>query len=96
MKIFGEIIQAEDNNNNPVPVFILYFDTEKTGNTLSDLTHCAMNITNLKMDSESITNLLIPMLSSLIEGAYGDNNKHPLTNWEDTEFDRNYPNGVKV
>lgn len=98
MKIFSEMLDTHDARNQPVQVFVLYLDSMKTGDPEKDIKNCGHSMQGIDLnDSESLINIVVPMISSLIEDAYGDNSaKTPLTDWHATGFDRNYPNGVKA
>lgn len=98
MKIFSEILECNDPNNNIGSLFVLYLDTENTGDRNKDIKHCAHPISEVHYnDPDLLIGMLIPMLSELIEASYGNSqSREPLTNWHATGFDRNYPNGVKV
>lgn len=97
MKIFSEILDTEDSYKRPVKVFVLYLDSMETGDPEKDVRNCGQSIEGIDMnDPESLIAIVVPMITSLIEAAYGDNRpKTPLTDWHATGFDRNYPNGVK-
>ena len=95
MKIFSNMITMNDGT----PVFALYLDTEKTGVQSNDCLYSASDFTSLKGvdDPEKILEFLMPMLSELVYTAYGEaiSDKKPITDWHQTGFDRNFPNGVK-
>ena len=96
MKIFSEIKILPDNT----PVFVLYLDTEKTGDPNKDCLHSAHDFSDYMdcNDPAKLLEIITPMLSELIYTAYGypSPNTEPLTDWHATGFDRNYPNGVKA
>jgi hypothetical protein len=85
------------------PVFVLFIDTEKTGNPDQDCFYAAHDyssfVGNENENSDKLIDMIMSMLSDLIHSAYGVSseiaNKKPLTDWHNTGFDRNYPNGIK-
>jgi hypothetical protein len=99
MIIFSEMIHQATIDGLAVPVFILYLDTQLTGDPTKDLKHCAMDFTPYVGcdDPEKMSSLILTMMSELIYKSYGEPmNTKPLTDWHATGFDRNFPNGVKL
>jgi hypothetical protein len=98
MKIFSDIQVSPENK----PVFILYLDTQVTGDQNKDCLYAAHDFTPYvgNNDPEKLLELITPMLSELLYAAYGESpenaRKEPITDWHATGFDRNYPNGVKA
>ena len=84
-------------------LFVLYLDTEKTGNTGEDTLYCASDAKDFvnEDDPEEILAFIIPLLSVLVHTVYGEKpeiwgKKEPLTQYSTTGFDPNYPNGVNT
>jgi hypothetical protein len=102
MKISSEIIEQQDEYGLSIPVFVLYLDSEETGNKDKDCRYSANDFSSMigNNNPEEILSFITPMLSELLYGYYGktaeDNHKTPLTDWHATGFDRNSVNGVKL
>lgn len=100
MKIFSEMMERENHRGELEPTFVLYLDTQRTGDPSKDSLYCANDFTNVQgtNDPEVILALLIPMISELVYTAYGDSivDKKPMTDWHATGFDPKYPNGVNT
>jgi len=98
MKIFSDIqISPEEK-----PVFVLYLDTQVTGDQHKDCLYAAHDFTKYLgvNDPEKLLELIVPMLSELLYAAYGESvenaHKQPMTDWHATGFDPKYPNGVNT
>lgn len=100
MKIFSEMMERENQRGELEPTFVLYLDTQKTGDPSKDSLYAANDFTKVQgsNDPEVILALLIPMISELIYAAYGEPAIYtkPLTDWHATGFDPKYPNGVNT
>lgn len=90
MKIFSDILVSPEN----ILTFVLYLDTQKTGNSQKDVTHCAGDMTSIldMNDPGLIMELITPLLSELIYNAYGIpplvGNIQPLTDINTTGFNK--------
>lgn len=99
MRIFTNNVKENEVADGSPPMFVMYLDTQKTGDESKDITHISIDMTGLEelKDPDQIISLLSPLLSELVYNAYGEKvNKTPLTDWHATGFDRNYPNGVNT
>ena len=90
MKIFSDIQVSPDNT----PFFVLYLDTQKTGDQNKDTAHCAMDMSNIDMtDPDQIISLITPLLTNLVYTVYGKppafGKLEPLTDINTTGFDKN-------
>lgn len=70
MKIFSDIQVSPENK----PVFVLYLDTQKTGDQIKDCLYAAHDFTLYvgSNDPEKLLELITPMLSELLYAAYGE------------------------
>jgi hypothetical protein len=102
MKISSEIRLEKlyDKPYETVPIFYLYLDTQNTGYIAKDTFTTAIDVAAFGdyQNSDKICSIVLPLLQELIYHAYGASPllTTPLTDWKDTKFDRDFPNGVKI
>jgi hypothetical protein len=98
MKIYSEILESVDKWEKPVKVFVLYLDTQLTGNPEKDIKNCGMEMKYMDPHNpDSIISVVVPMITSLIDESFGNpSDKEPITEWHATGFDSKYVNGVNT
>ena len=104
MKISSEIIRQNVYSTESKLVFVMYLDTQRTGNQAADTFNCAYDFDKINMSENvnEISDFLIPILSQLIIDAYDDpdnydspTKKKPLESIKETNFDPTCLNGMR-